>query len=67
MQEGKNWILPEEINANRFWDFHWLEIWKNNLCPSMGPNRGGVAMDSAVVETEAIGDSGCRYERGPSL
>jgi hypothetical protein len=33
----------------------------------MGPNGGGVALDSAVVETEAIGDSGCTYERGPSL
>ncbi len=28
MQGGKNWILPKEMNANRFfWDFHWLEIW----------------------------------------
>ncbi len=39
MQGGKNWILPKEINANRFFrDSHWLEIWKNYLCPSMGPN-----------------------------
>jgi hypothetical protein len=30
MQEGKNWILPKEMNANRFfWDSHWLEIWKS--------------------------------------
>jgi hypothetical protein len=41
MQGGKNWILPKLINAN-----HWLEIWKNHLCPSMGPNGGSVAMDS---------------------
>ncbi len=47
MQEGKNWILPKEMNANRFfWDSHWLEIWKNHLCPSMAPNGGSVAMDS---------------------
>ncbi len=32
MQGGKNWILPIEINANRFfWDSHWLEIWSNHL------------------------------------
>jgi hypothetical protein len=44
---GKNWILRKEINANRFfWDSHWLEIWKNNLYPSMVSNGGSVAMDS---------------------
>ncbi len=48
MQGGKNWILPKEINANRFFcDSHWLEIWSNHLCPSMTPNGGSVAMDSA--------------------
>ena len=48
MQGGKNWILPKEMNANRFfWDSHWLEIWSNHFCPSMGPNGGIVAMDSA--------------------
>jgi hypothetical protein len=27
MQGGKNWILPKEINANRFFrDSHWLKI-----------------------------------------
>ncbi len=32
MQGCKNWILPKEIKANRFfWDSHWLEIWKNLL------------------------------------
>ncbi len=48
MQGGKkNCILPKEINANRFCrDSHWLEIWKNLLCPCMGPNGGSVAMDS---------------------
>ena len=47
MQGGKNWILPKEMNANRFfWDSHWLEIWSNHFCPSMGPNEGSVAMDS---------------------
>ncbi len=36
----------KEINANRFfWDSHWLEIWKNHLCSSLGPDRGSVAMD----------------------
>jgi hypothetical protein len=44
MQGDKNWILPKQINANRFfWDPHWLEIWSNHLCPSMGPNGGSVA------------------------
>jgi hypothetical protein len=47
MQGGKNWILPKEINANWFfWDSHWLEIWSNQLSPSMG---GIVAMDSGGV------------------
>jgi hypothetical protein len=45
-QGGKNWILPKEMNANRFfWDSHWLEIWPNQLFPSMGPNGGIVDMD----------------------
>ncbi len=49
MQGGKNWILPKEINANRFfWDYHWLEIWKNILCPSMALNGGSVAIGSDV-------------------
>jgi hypothetical protein len=48
MQGGKNWFLPKEMNANRFfWDSHWLEIWSNHFYPSMGPNGGSVAMDSA--------------------
>jgi hypothetical protein len=51
MQGGKNWILPKEINANRFfWDSHWLEIWSNHFYPSMGPNGGSVAMDSEHSE-----------------
>ncbi len=50
MQGGINWILPKEINANRFfWDSHWMEIWSSHLCPSMGPNGGSVAMDSGVA------------------
>ncbi len=49
MQGGKNWFLPKEINANRFFcDSHWLEIWSNHFYPSMGPNGGSVAMDSAL-------------------
>ncbi len=39
MQGGKNWILPQEMNANRFfWDSNWLEIWPNHIFPSMGLN-----------------------------
>ncbi len=54
MQGGKNWILPKKTNANRFlWDSHWLEIWKNLLCPSMGPNGGSVAMDSVFFAYRA--------------
>jgi hypothetical protein len=42
MQGGKNRILQKYMNANRFFrDSHWLEIWKNHFCPSMGPNGGG--------------------------
>ncbi len=49
MQGGKNWFLPKEMNANRFfWDCHWLEIWSNHFYPSMGPNGGSVAMDSGL-------------------
>ncbi len=50
MQGGKNWFLPKEMNANRFfWDSHWLEIWSNHFYPSMGPNGGSVAMDSGCT------------------
>jgi len=50
---GKNWILPKDINANRlFRDSHWLEIWKNHLCPSIGPNGGSVAMTTISVLDE---------------
>jgi hypothetical protein len=50
MQGGKNWFLPKEMNANRFfWDSHWLEIWSNHLYPSMGPNEESVAMDSGMT------------------
>jgi hypothetical protein len=50
MQGGKNWFLPKEMNANRFfWDSHWLEIWSNHFYPSMGPNGGSVAMDSVKI------------------
>jgi hypothetical protein len=50
MQGGKNWFLPKEMNANRFfWDSHWLEIWSNHFYPSMGPNGGSVAMDSGLA------------------
>jgi hypothetical protein len=48
MQGGKNWILPKEINENRFFrDSHWLEIWKNPLFP--GPIGGSVAIDSVHI------------------
>ncbi len=39
MQGGKNWILPKEINANRFfWDSHWLEI-RARICRSFKGTR----------------------------
>ncbi len=37
MQGGKDWISLKDINKNRF--FGDSEIWKNHLCPSMGPRR----------------------------
>jgi hypothetical protein len=38
MHGGKNWILPKEMSANRFfWDSRWLEIWSNHLFPSFVP------------------------------
>ncbi len=50
MVGGLNRLLPKEINENRFfWDSHWLEIWSNHFCPSMGPNGGTVAMDSGYA------------------
>jgi hypothetical protein len=66
MQGGKNWFLPKEMNANRFfWDSHWLEIWSNHFYPSMGPNGGSVAMDSDGNEAqtcEIAAESLCRYQ-----
>ncbi len=51
MQGGKNWILPKEMNENQFFcDSHWLEIWSNHFCPSIGPNGGSVAMDSGYPQ-----------------
>ncbi len=53
MQGGKNWILPKEMNANRFfYDSHWLEILSIHFCPSMGPNEGSVAMNLETIERE---------------
>jgi hypothetical protein len=53
MQGGKNWFLPKEMDASRFfWDSHWLEIWSNHFYPSMGPNGGSVAMDSVFIFNE---------------
>jgi hypothetical protein len=55
MQGGKNWFLPKEMNANRFfWDSHWLLIWSNHFCPSMGSNGGSVATDSGLYCTCAL-------------
>ncbi len=55
MQGGKNRFLQKEMNANRFfWDSHWLEIWSNHLCPSMGPNGGSVALRTKVYRVAAI-------------
>jgi hypothetical protein len=52
MQGGKNWFLPKEMDANRFFcDSHWLEIWSNHFYPSMGPYGGRVAMDSVLPST----------------
>jgi hypothetical protein len=57
MQGGKNWILPKYINANRFfWDSHWLEIWSNHFCPSMGLNGGSVATDSVLYHVTVPGN-----------
>ena len=58
MQGGKKWILPKEINANRFfWHSLWLEIWKNHSCPSMGPNGGSLwdRMEGAWQWTQGRG------------
>jgi hypothetical protein len=55
MQGGKNWILSKEMNANRFFlEAHWLEIWSHHFCPSMGPNGGSVAMDSALCRIASL-------------
>jgi hypothetical protein len=53
MQGGKNWILPKLVNANRFfWDSHWLEIWSNHFCTSMGLKGGSVATDSVCTQSK---------------
>jgi hypothetical protein len=52
-QGAKNWILPKEINANRFlWDSHWLEIWLKHLFPSMLSN-GGIMAIASVLNIQA--------------
>jgi hypothetical protein len=45
MQDGQNWILPKEI-AN---------IWKNQLCLSMGPNGGSATFASEMIVLKTIG------------
>ncbi len=47
MQGGKKLDFAKYISAIRFcWDSHWLEIWSNHFCLSMGPNGGSVSVDS---------------------
>ncbi len=63
MQRGKNWILPKQRNANRFFqDSHWLEIWSNLLFSSMGPNGGIVTMDTVHVVAPLEKDGRQGYE-----
>jgi hypothetical protein len=65
MQGGKNWILPKEKNANLFFsDSHWLEIWSNHFCPSMGLNGGSVAMDSVVYSVQCTFSNRSAPDRG---
>jgi hypothetical protein len=71
MQGGKNRILPKYINAKRFfWDSHWLEIWSNHFCPSMGLNGGSVATDSNTSQLLLIFSCSVRlinkYEQSPT-
>jgi hypothetical protein len=70
MQGGKNWFLPKEMSANRFFcDSHWLEIWSNHFYPSMGPNGGSVAMDSGYSGESILlrisRDPGPIYSKNP--
>ncbi len=44
---GKTTYVP--LWDRFFWDSQWLKIWKNHLCPSMGPNGAGVVMDKHKV------------------
>ncbi len=41
-------IMENQPWPEFFWDSHWLEIWSNHFCPSMGLNGGSVATDSGV-------------------
>ncbi len=67
MQGGKNWFLPKEMNANRFfWDSHWLEIWSNHFYPSMGPNGGSVAMDSVPTGVAKAEDKSLESAQRPN-
>ncbi len=41
MQGGKNWILPKERYAKRFfWDSHWLQICKHHYVPLWDRMKG---------------------------
>jgi hypothetical protein len=61
------------MNANRFfWDSHWLEIWSNHFCPSMGLNGGSVATDSvhlfSLYGRLTVGRTkGCTYMSPPRM
>ncbi len=76
-QGGKNWTLPKrKMQTGSFetlkgWN---LEIGKNHLGPSIGPNEGSVAMDQKTVDLFPRGKTGfCQkrygqtYEQQPHL
>ncbi len=50
--QGQKWF--SHISRDQCWDSQWLEKWTNHFCPSMGPNRVCVAMDSGMLLHEVM-------------
>jgi hypothetical protein len=48
-REVKTGFCRKRYIQTGYSDSHWLEIWKNHLCPSIGPNGGSVAMYSVLL------------------
>ncbi len=51
MQGSKKWILPKEINTNRFFcDSHWLRVTEEPVCFKLFPQNPDLTTDHPAVE-----------------